>query len=689
MGIEQKRNLQRFVCALVYFILLMAGAFALYYIMSYFGSISVIFPVAGIVMLIGAIVLCITNVVILKQLHKKFSDENAAEMLRIAESMREEARQDYIATEKAVIRSKNTLILFKILLSLYFLAMLVIASFGACALNSLRIPSVLVAAVGILIYPLPLLDFFLGSNNSREPDACLDRAQFPLLFSVVDDARKALNCNKQYKITPVIGSGISVSAYSSGFYVSLDVQETAILTRDELYQIMLHEIAHVMNSDTKRTWRLEKFDSQLDTRLGVITTELFFSAQYIKFKLKKEAYYVFCNLFYEQNADKVIKAYGDGQIYINGTAKSMTLSMYNEEYNPKMGFYIHESERLPKDYLFDDLKVYEEFLEKYGDKWNYLLTHRIQSRSDSHPTFAMRMEFMGVSHYDYKQKETDESYIAEQKRLVRWGCDCLLKNTSENFRRARAEYYLPTMEKIEKYRNAVSSGKVMSVVEKTEYIEIFYNVDRDECLKLCNEILQEYPRNAYANFYKGHILARNLDKACVDCLYIAGAENMNFADSAYNTIGAFACNVGDEELLNSYRERVDEDMLDAIRRKREAGYIREEDGLRRNNLSKEDYEAVLDFILDNGKGIVDKIYSVSRGEGENMRTFYYIETLKTANNKVRGEFFDKVFEFLDMYVSVSGVEPDFSLWDESCDKKMKKLIKATPNALIYSSKEIS
>ena len=673
------------ICSLFYIFMMLLGAAALGSIMMFCASDSIIFPIASVSMFAVVIIICVINVITLKRLSKKYLDENAAEMLSIADDMRQKARQDYVATERAVMRSKNRLILSKVLLSLYFSAMLIIASFGASDSEPLRIVSAVVGIIAVFIYPLPILDFFLGQDFSRSPEFCIDRAQYPLLFSVVDEAKKTLKCSKPYSITPVIGSGIAVSAYSGGFYVSLDVEETALLTRDELYQVMLHEIAHVINADTNRALRLERFSSQLDTRLGSVMANLFFSKQYIEFLLKKEAYYIFCNIFYEQNADKAINDYGNGQVYINGTAKTMMFSMYEEEYNPEIRFDIHKSERLPNDFLFYDLQVYERLLPRYEEKWNYVLTHRIQSRSDSHPTFSMRMQFANVTAYDYTQKETDERYIAEQKKLLRWGCDFLLKYTSEEFRRARAEYYLPAVEKIKKYRSDVEACKEMSVVEKCEYIELFFRIDRDECLKLCNDILDKYPRNAYANFYKGHLLAENLDKACVECLYTAAEENSNFAESAYNAIGAFACNTGDEELLNNYRSRADKDIVELFRRKKESRTLSSEENIRANALPKKDFDAVLNFILNSGKKIIDKIYSVSRGDGAEMRTFYYIEVSGRARD--RDEFFDKVFEFLDMYVSDDGFEPSFSLFGDECDKKMKKIIKETPSSLIYSKEQ--
>lgn len=684
-----KQGTQRIVLTAVYCAALLVGGIAMYFLMNYCLSANTLFPIAGMAMLACAAGLCIVNVIVKKKLYKKFSDENAAEMMKLADSMREEALKDYLATEKALIKSKNLLILYKVLLSLYFLAVLCVSAVGTSKSNPLRIPAIVTALVGVFLYPVPLLDFALGSRNVKAPENCLERAQYPLIFSVADKAKKTLNCDRPYKIVMTVGDGISVSAYTGGFYVSLNVEEAAILTKDELYQIMLHEIAHVMNSDTKRTWRLEKFASQVtDTRLGSFVTSLFFPAQFINFMLKKEAYYTFCTLFYEMKADQAVKEFGDGQVYINGTAKAMTFSMYEEEFNPEMKFYIHKSETLPQDYLFQDVAVYERYWETYGEKWNFLLTHRIPSRVDTHPTFSMRMEAMGTSEYDCRQKETDEKYIAEQQRLLKAGCKRLAENTSEDFAQARKEYYLPTLEKIEKYKKAKESQTKLSVVEKTEYIELFYNIDRGECLKLCNEVLAVFPRNAYANMYKGFILAQNLDKSCVEHLYIAGEENMNFAHSAYNAIGVFACNVGDEELLASYRERIESDTLDAIKRQREASVISADQGVRANSLPKQDFDNVLGFILEKGKDVVSAIYSVSRGEGADMRTFYYIETYKSAKREDVGKFFDEVFEYLDMYVDENGEEPDFSLWSEYCDKNMKKLIKSTQGALIYSSPEI-
>lgn len=684
-----EKGTQRVALTGVYCAALFVGVLAMYFLITYCLSAKTLFPIIGMAMLACAVLLCIVNAIVRKKLYKKFSDENAAEMMRYADNVREEVLKDYLATEKALIKSKNLLILYKVLLSLYFFAVFCISAVGTAQNNPLRVPAIVTALVGVFLYPVPLLDFVLGSRNVRPPEDCLDRAQLPLIFAVIDEAKKTLNCDKPYKVVMVVGSGISVSAYGGGFYVSLDVQETAILTKDELYQIMLHEIAHVMNSDTKRTWRLEKFASQIgDTRLGSFVTGVFFPVQFVNFMIKKEAYYTFCTLFYEQNADRAVKEFGNGQVYINGTAKAMTFSMYEDEFNPEMKFYIHKSETLPKDYLFQDIDVYEKFWDKYGEKWNFLLTHRIPSRIDTHPTFLMRMQAMDVSQYDCRQKETDEKYIAEQRKLLKTACERMVKNSNEDYLRARKEYYLPTLERIEKYKSAQESQTKLSVVEKSEYIELFYNVDRDECLKLCDEVLAEYPKNAYANVYKGFILAQNLDKACVEYLYTAGKENMNFANSAYDAVGSFACNVGDEELLASYRERIEKDTLDVIKRQHDASVLSEEQNIRANALSKQDYDNVLNFMLEKGKGIVSQIYSVSRGEGEQMRTFYYIETLKSAKRENVGKFFDEVFDYLDMYVSADGEEPNFSLWNEFCDKKMKKLIKGTQGALIYTSEAV-
>ena len=106
--------------------------------------------------------------------------------------------------------------------------------------------------------------------------------------------------------------------------------------------------------------------------------------------------------------------------------------------------------------------------------------------------------------------------------------------------------------------------------------------------------------------------------------------------------------------------------MELFRRKKECRTPSSEENIRANALPKKDFDAVLNFILNSGKKIIDKIYSVSRGDGAEMRTFYYIEVSGRARD--RDEFFDKVFEFLDMYVSDDGFEPSFSLFGEEWDK---------------------
>ena len=104
------------ICSLFYIFMMLLGAAALGSIMMFCASDSIIFPIASVSMFAVVIIICVINVITLKRLSKKYSDENAAEMLSIADDMRQKARQDYVATERAVMRSKNRLILSKVLL---------------------------------------------------------------------------------------------------------------------------------------------------------------------------------------------------------------------------------------------------------------------------------------------------------------------------------------------------------------------------------------------------------------------------------------------------------------------------------------------------------------------------------------------------------------------------------------------
>ena len=679
-----------FVCfkVLLYAVSVVLGVLLMLGVQDLCANDSPVFAIIGVVMLGAVVVVAIVNHILTAKLVKKYNSvKNYGELFDETNDKFERAKNDYQAAEKAVIKRKNTIIACRMILFTWLIAIMVISGVATKETNPCQDLAIVVATIGCLSYALPLLELIVYSEPPMTPDYELNSKDYPLLFEVVERAKQTLQCSKPFKMYAVVGNGISVSSSLNGFNIFLDVEETSILTREELYQIMLHEIAHVVNQDTKRSWRLERFFKSYDSELAFVGKYVL-GILYIHYFMEKTAYTVACTRFYEQNADKAVCEYGNGQVYINGTAKSMLLSMYQIEYNPKINFELFESEKIPEDYLYLDMKVFAEMKEVYSAKWNYVMSHRIPSRMDSHPTLLMRMEHMGVSSYDCAVVETDESYIAEQQKLLKLGNDNIIKNTQKSYDERRKSFYLPLKAKLEQYKSLEESGATLSLVQLTDYMEVLYHADRDKCLKIANDILVKTPRSGYANFYKGLILAERLDPECVECLYAAVRENSNFADTALDTIGMFACNTGNQELLDKYRERIKSDFIDVSQRKDELS-LHNDDVYAANNLDDEDFNAILDYIVEKGKDVIESIYSVSRGEGERALNVYYIEFYKGSKVEDCDKVYDDVFLLLDTYEEGKERDYNFNLYTSIGVNKNPKAnaFRATHGSLIYSAKD--
>lgn len=649
---------------------------------------------------VAAAVLCVVAFVVinnvrLKKVTKKYNDKTQlAKNIDEANSKYLEAQADYLAAENVVVKKKNKIVLHKALLSTYFASISLVCALGAQEGSDLSNLFVVVGVIFMFLSPLCWIDLLTLFEEASEYNIkALSESAYPELYKVVAEAKNTLGCHKPFKIYPVYNSGISVSSSTSEIQIHLDCEETSLLTRDELYNVMLHEIAHVVNSDTKRSRSLEHF-SYASTHFGHFVTYLFFSSEFVDFTIKKTFYYLACTRFYEQSADEAVKKYGNGQAYINGTAKAMLFDLFRNCNKPEVDFRIFENETMPSDYFVTHLEQFKQYLSKNFERWDFVLRNRIQSRQDSHPTFAMRLKFLGVEDYDYTTVQPQGDFADEQHKLLLLGCTMLLEDIKTQFKYIREQQYLPDKKKLEDYRKLSAEGKIVSVQQKTEYLSLLFTWDRDECLKLCDEVLAEFPKNSYACYFKGLILADLLDKDCVDLLYTAAAENFNLTENAIQTVGEFACNVGDEELLQRYRDRATSDIVSKEERL-DKYTTHVGDRFSEQRLSKDVFDEILQYILSVNNGSLKSVFAVSRGEGDEMLTTFLLEWHRNAKYEKKVEVSDSVFSFLDRYGD-GVIDYNFELRSvtEGADgrgdnAKIIQEIMRTDGALVYSDKKNS
>lgn len=636
-------------------------------------TIAIVSGVISIALAVSILVAIVANKIKSDKLVKKYSGaENIGKTFDELNDSYNSAEANYVAAEKSVFKNRNRIILCSVTSSLVSLAIMCLAALSYVEYSLFSLILALVFGVLWSTFLLNLIKSYVLLDPERYD--MLNKADFPQLYAVLDEVSKKCECKVPICLNIVLNDSVFVTSANGGIDIYLDAVETAILTKQELSQILLHEVQHVMNSDAKRRNKLEKFSFLLENGIFHGAWNLFFSAINFKFVLQKEIYYVACTKFYEQNADKAVEKYGDAQTCINATAKSMMLSMYRNEFVPERDFEIYASPKIPTDYYFTYVQDFYKYKEIYGEKWNFILTHRIPSRQDTHPTFNMRKQALGIDIYETDTKESSPEYVAEQNKLLEKTCKKLCGETQSEFEESAKEFYQEVKRKVDKFLSLPSGSIRMQ--DKILALHSLYVSDVEKCLSVAEEILKERPNSAYANYYKGRILASKLDGKCVECLYAAADKNFNMRE-VVNAVGEYACNVGDEKLLQEYREKSKGYIMEMHK---EDHSLTPSTPVCANSLPQEDFNRIIDYILSVGKDVLKEVYSVTT---KDKKFTAYLLVWKKHIGYLRAQrAYNDVFEFLDSYGEIFENGLDFSLYSGTVGKIEKKIMR-TEDSLIY------
>ena len=188
------------------------------------------------------IVFFISSIVLQKLYVRKFANQSVAQIQSFMISHRERAEET--AAEKLAYLKK-----LKSLCDIYAILFGILGAICSLFLGSVTSSS---SGSGYLLYPTFL--FLCAFSRIRfrtleiffdEDESCISEDSFPALFALAEKAARKQGCEEKIKIilAPDYGAGI---AKESGMYcISLGVMLLNILSDDELYQILLHEFAHV------------------------------------------------------------------------------------------------------------------------------------------------------------------------------------------------------------------------------------------------------------------------------------------------------------------------------------------------------------------------------------------------------------------------------------------------------------
>ena len=506
---------------------------------------------------LGAIgVLGVINVVANIMLSRKYGKMRVRDLYDFVDDIRTKAQNNIVGERKKTVRMV-VLVHFYLALLFVLICLCAFASgkadFGEASTILLLLYTYLLAGIfDILLAPI--------ADDTAHLGVELTRNEFPLMHETASRAAAAVGYNGKIKLF-MTESNISVSMNRGAACVAIGYKEAALFTSGELYAVMLHEFAHVVNADVGRAKRLGRIESRWDSDSPNTVTSLvrllWFScfSQFVCFNI--ELYAFFSSIVKEHKADELVRRLdGDGS-FADALAKTEMIAKYSKVPVPEIEYYFFQSEIPPQNYATLDYNTYLKYCEKYGELWRDEIKKEIPPRVCTHPTAKMRVQSFGreVSNCNDSATETDPMYVVEQHRILECADSFIYERMRFTYSDQREKMYLERKSAIDNLDRAEANGGDLSGSAREKALWALLGIDDDRTIILADRMIAAGDRAPAANFAKGYVYRRRHDDRCVECFQNA-AENPVYAEDAYNLIGEYALLTGNEQVLEKYRADV-------------------------------------------------------------------------------------------------------------------------------------
>ncbi len=581
-----------------------------------------IFTVLAIVTGVLLALIAVVNIAGQMIVKKKFGNMRMREGYMLTQRLKAGIERDYRAAERSVDRA--VVVSYAYCVFVIALAAAFCFSLGRACPLSVAIGFTIVA--GWVCLGDFLVLFSPGGISAPPAMFRLPPEQYPLFYDTARRAADALGCKVKITLFDA-GSGIFVAKYGNRLIVNLDYSRAALLTRDELYGVMLHEMAHYVNADIKRGNRYarikNRWDTSYDNFVSDLSRTLFMDivGMYIIFKIT--LYEMIATRHHEEMADEIAAKFGDRQAIADGFAKSFAIGEFDGMQVRELEYDYFEPEKPKRGFASEFISVYKQYLSRYKDLWMQRLKVELTANVDSHPTIRSRIAALGIDEFVPDREESDEAYIAECRRLVEKNDELIYKEMcSGGYEQHRQRAYTERTAAINAYRDAQNSGGASESVALEAALAL-RGVDDDEALSICDRLLSANPDAERANMYSASILYDRDDPECIP-RFKKAAKSVYFYESAVDAIGKFALKTGNAELLAEYRATAPETMQEVIDVERENAISKAE--LLPHGLDKGVIDELVGDILECGKETVESI-AIARYEGTDGKTRYPVAVM--------------------------------------------------------------
>lgn len=566
---------------------------------------------------------------------------------------------------------------------LWYTLMLLLVGLAALLMIPASVP-IYVFLLGVYILWGLLCIWFHKSEDER-PSLEMPEESYPVIYDLVHQAAKTAGCTMPVRVYAG-GTSVSIFRMPKEIGILLDAVTCALCTKQELYNMLLHEFAHEFNEDTVQTMRmsreLQRWSNLPEGVLSGIGGYLL-SGPAVLINLEYMLYNLFATKRKEELADARAARWGDAQMLVNSLAKLSVWWIF--EHNmpvPELLLYSeYAGEAPPEDLPAKALAAYRRMLPDRRDEWRHRLDVELPPRVSSHPIFRERRKAFGVADYSFEGAETDPAYLSEIDAMLDLTGKAIAGQMAKDYEQKRNYYYLERKALIDQAKTVTdwSACKMDERIEMARALSVLEPALEETVIQ---SIRQEDPRNAYGCMLLGAKRFRENDPACIELLYQAAKENNNFVEEAYDMIGDFALRNGDQALLDQYRSEAAEVIQEA--RNTSVSLALHWSGrnhLSENDLPSERFEANRTAILERTEGKLSRLYSVKKPVADGFCYYYFLEFAKELDRDERARLYRQVFLYLDY------CEEQYYLDDLTDQPKQRdRLLKMVPDCELSCQK---
>lgn len=649
---QKIKNIASQVLSGIITMLLCLGAWGLGFFLSFNGYMAVnrtLWTAVCIICTVLTVALAAVNIVGQKVISKKLSSMKMREIYDLSETLKSNTESNFKRAEKSV---RLTLALaYAYIVAVILLLLLCCFGAGVLLKGEDGMSFAIFTIIVFMFVAWGLIDVFFTPLDNPSPPVSylLDEKSFPLLYATVRGAAEKSGCRLNVKIY-CYGDGASVNVYRRTVIICLNYIYGALLTRDELYNVMLHEFAHIVNEDVKRGKTFaraeQRFNGGSENVISSFGKLILLPLPSAAVVFRTNVYNIFATRHHETEADKALKALGDPKKSINALAKTKMVGLFFSVPHRELDYDFFAPEKLTGDYAAQELALFLKHRELHGKEWQELIEKELPARVDSHPTFRNRMSALSCEEYDAYSTETDPAYISEQKEIIAVADGNMNKDNADNYDKIRENAYLNRKKTIDEYFEAENNGKEIPDNKLYEYIAAFFGVDDDIALKLADRAA-ELPNPTVAYYYKANILFNRNDDGCIEYLkaVATSTDDMELALSATNHIGEYALKTGNEELLKEYRSTSPE-IVQSSRDKGERTRFNKKSTVQMCDLDAGILQDVIDGIDKDLMGAVSAIHVGTYTDNDGARHYPVAVSFKKRNNVKNYETLQGIYDYL-------------------------------------------